>query len=186
MCHNLHHIIMAETPSTPSPESWTSPRSIARLVMAFLLAEAIWASLVSLTNNLVLPLLAGAMGGDPASPLSLGKTNINVAGLFSSGLELCFAGLVAVILGFWPQRRVKVVRRNVRVNPAAAPATMPKAALTAQADGSAPPAKVAVEPIAAAAKPAAPSAPAQPAKPKHPRDVFYNIVGEPISPTEDE
>jgi hypothetical protein len=177
---------MDETSSIPAPESWTSPRSIVRLVMAFLLAEAIWASLVSLTNNLVLPLLAGAMGGDPASPLSLGKANINVAGLFSSGLELCFAGLVAVVLGFWPQRRIKVVRRTVRVNPAAAPAIMPKAASTAQADGSAPQAKAAVEPIAAAAKPVAQSAPAQPAKPKPPKDVFYNIVGEPISPTEDD
>jgi hypothetical protein len=176
---------MAETSLTPASETWTAPRIISRLVMAFLLAEAIWASLVSLTNNLVLPLLAGAMGGDPASPLYLGKGNINVAGLFSSALELCFAGLVAVVLGFWPQRTVKVVRRTVRVSPAAAPATMPKAASMAQADGSAPQARVAVEPIAAA-KPVALSAPAQPAKPKPPKDVFYNIVGEPISPTEDD
>jgi len=180
---------MAETFSTPVPETWTSPRNIARLVMAFLLAEAIWASLVSLTNNLVLPLLAGAMGGDPASPLYLGKGNIDVAGLFSSGLELCFAGLVAVILGFWPQRRVKVVRRTVRVSPAAAPAAMPKAATTtAQTAPSVPPARVSVEPTAAAATPVTPSAPApaQPAKPKPPKEVFYNIVGEPISPTEDD
>jgi predicted lipid-binding transport protein (Tim44 family) len=179
---------MAETSSTPTPETWTSPRIIARLVMAFLLAEAIWASLVSLTNNLVLPLLAGAMGGDPASPLYLGKGNINVAGLFSSALELCLAGLVAVVLGFWPQRRVKVVRRTVRVAPAAAPAAVPKAAPpTAQTAPSAPPAAMAVEPTAAAAaKPAAPPAPAQPAKPKPPKEVFYNIVGEPINPTEDD
>jgi hypothetical protein len=178
---------MAETSSTPAPETWTSPRSLARLVMAFLLAQAIWASLVSLTNNLVLPLLAGAMGGDPASPLSLAKANINLAGLFSSGLELCFAGLVAVVLGFWPQRRFKVVRRTVRINPATAPAAMPKAAPpTAEIAPSAPQAKVAVEPIAAAARSVAPSAPAQPAKPKPPKDVFYNIVGEPIGPTEDD
>jgi hypothetical protein len=177
---------MPEISSTAAPETWTSPRSIARLVMAFLLAQAIWASLVSLTNNLVLPLLAGAMGGDPASPLSLGKANINVAGLFSSGLELCFAGLVAVILGFWPQRRVTVVRRTVRVGPAP-PAATPKAVPTAvQAAPSAPQATTAVPPTAAAAKPLAPSTPPAPAQPKPPKDVFYNIVGEPISPTEDD
>jgi hypothetical protein len=176
---------MPEISSTPAPESWTSPRSIARLVMAFLLAEAIWASLVSLTNNLVLPLLAGAMGGDPASPLSLGKANINVAGLFSSGLELCFAGLVAVILGFWPQRTVRMVRRTVRVSPAAPTAT-PKAVPTAEAVPPAPQATMAVPPTAAAAKSVVPSTPPAPVQPKPPKDVFYNIVGEPISPTEDD
>lgn len=157
---------MAETSSTPAPETWSSPRSLARFVMAFLLAEAIWASLVSLTNNLVLPLLAGAMGGDPASPLSLGKSTVNVAGLFSSGLELCFAGLVAAAISMWPQRRVKVVRRMVRVSPATAPAAMPKVVPTTYQS--------------------VPAAPAQPAKPKPPKEVIYNSVGEPISPMEEE
>jgi hypothetical protein len=156
---------MAETSSTPAPETWSSPRSLARLVMAFLLAQAIWAALVSLTNNLVLPLLAGAMG-DPASPLSLGKSTVNVAGLFASGLELCFAGLVAAAISMWPQRRVKVVRRMVRVGPATAPTAMPK--------------------VVPAAYQSAPAAPAQPAKPKPPKEVIYNSVGEPISPMEEE
>ena len=38
----------------------------------------------------------------------------------------------------------------------------------------------------AAAPPPQPKAPAKPAKPKEPKEVYYNIVGEPINPTEDE
>jgi hypothetical protein len=38
----------------------------------------------------------------------------------------------------------------------------------------------------AAAPPAPPRAPVKPAKPKQPKEVYYNIVGEPINPTEEE
>jgi hypothetical protein len=38
----------------------------------------------------------------------------------------------------------------------------------------------------AAVPPPPPKAPARPAKPKQPKEVYYNIVGEPINPTEDE
>jgi hypothetical protein len=38
----------------------------------------------------------------------------------------------------------------------------------------------------AAAVPPPPKTPAKPAKPKQPKEVYYNIVGEPINPTEDE
>ena len=44
--------------------------------------------------RLILPLLAKIMGGDMQSPLYLGKGEVNVPALFTSVLELCFAGIV--------------------------------------------------------------------------------------------
>ena len=54
--------------------------------------------IVSVTNNFVLPMLARTMGGDVQSPLYLGKGDFNVPALFTAVLELCFAGIAAVIL----------------------------------------------------------------------------------------
>jgi len=75
------------------PQRW-----IAKVILAVILAEAAWALIVSLTNNLILPLLARIMDADVQSPLYLGKGDINVPALFSSVLQFCIAGIVAVLL----------------------------------------------------------------------------------------
>jgi hypothetical protein len=217
---------MDEIPRTSSSESSTLDAGawIGRVVIAVLVAEAAWGFIVSVTNNLVLPLLARTMGGDVQSPLYLGKGDFNVPALMTAVLELCFAGIVAVILNSFLQRKPRVTRRTqVRVSsiPAqtAAPAqppvqpSSPPVVVPVQAAVSIPPPVAPVvnpsvpTPITPSAapepvqfwsppepspqpKPAAPPLPAppkaKPAKPKAPKEVYYNIVGEPINPTEDD
>lgn len=201
------------------------------MVIAVILAEGIWGFIVSVTNNLVLPVLARTMGGgDVQSPLYLGKGDFNVPALFTAVLELCFAGIAAVILNSWLQRKPKVTRtRAVRVSPipvqsivptqptaptpppvvvpvqasvsvpssapmaatVPVPATVTPGAATAQTTSPAGPSpgKFCSPPEAppqpkAAAPPPAPKA--KPSKPKPPKEIYYNIVGEPINPTEDD
>src|SRR5580704_2160505 len=111
---------MDEVPRMLSPESSTvdTGKWIGRVVIAVILAEGIWGFIVSVTNNLVLPVLARTMGADVQSPLYLGKGDFNVPALFTAVLELCFAGIAAVILNSWLQRKPKVTRtRAVRVSP---------------------------------------------------------------------
>jgi len=196
---------------------------ISRLLIAVILGEGIWGLVVSVTRNLILPVLAKTMGGDVQSPLYLGKGDVNVPALFTSVLELCFAGIIAVVLNARVQRKarstrgkpVRVTARPVQpaastrpaiptVKPAVAPPEVkPVAAPVAHAPTApvpaAPPPSVAVpspgqfwsppepssQPKPAAAAPP-PKPPAKPAKPKPPKEVYYNIVGEPINPTEDE
>ena len=203
-------------------------RWIARVVIAVILAEGIWGFIASVTNNLILPLLARTMGGDVQSPLYLGKGDVNVPALFASVLELCFVGIVAVILNSFLQSKPKVIRsKPARVSPVQAlsitpeqpnappsqPAVMPvKAAASAPTPIPpavtysapepptplpTPPAPVAapsqslsppapMPPAKPATAPAIAKAPAKPQKPKPPKEIYYNIVGEPINPTEDE
>jgi hypothetical protein len=110
-------------------------------VIAVLVAEGIWGIIVSVSNNLILPLLARTMGGDVQSPLYLGKGDFNVPALFTSVLESCLAGIVAVILNSWVQGKPKVTRsKPVRVSPVQ-PATLaspPRAVPTVQVAASAP------------------------------------------------
>jgi len=223
---------MDEVPRTLSPESSAvdTGKWIGRVVIAVILAEGIWGFIVSVTNNLVLPVLARTMGGgDIQSPLYLGKGDFNVPALFTAVLELCFAGIAAVILNSWLQRKPKVTRtRAVRVSPipmqSIAP-TQPMAptpspvVVPVQASVSVPssapnattvPVPAPVTPVAAPAQTTSPAAPspgqfwsppeppapkaaptapvtkAKPSKPKPPKEVYYNIVGEPINPTEDD
>ena len=213
---------MDEIPRTspPDPSAADAGRWIVRVLIAVILAEGIWGFIVSITNNLLLPVLARTMGGDVQSPLYLGKGDFNVPAVFTSVLELCFAGIAAVILNSWVQRKPKVIRSKVvRVSPIPAqPATTPAPSAVApvQAAVSVPPpvaasapAPAAVSAVApspamppsspgqfwtppeaarpkAAAAPAPPKTPSKPAKPKPPKEVYYNIVGEPINPTEDD
>jgi hypothetical protein len=224
---------MDEIPRMLSPESSAvdTGKWIGRVVIAVILAEGIWGFIVSLTNNLVLPVLARTMGGDVQSPLYLGKGDFNVPALFTAVLELCFAGIAAVILNSWLQRKPKVTRtRAVRLSPIpmqsiaptqpSAPPPSPPAVVPVQASVSVPssPTMSATAPVPAPAPPAAapahttaaPLAPspgqlwsppepapqakvatppppkAKPSKPKPPKEVYYNIVGEPINPTEDD
>jgi hypothetical protein len=214
---------MDEIPRTSSPE-WSAAdtgRWIGRVVIAVILAEAIWGFIASLTSNLILPLLARTMGGDIQSPLYLGKGDINVPALFVSVLELCFAGIVAVILNSVVQRKPKMIRvKSIRVSPipaqpaappSAPPRLIPPVQVVAQEpppsppvvsysapETSAPPPAPATPPEQfwsppepaqepkAVAPPPPPKPTAKPAKPKAPKEIYYNIVGEPINPTEDD
>ena len=204
--------------SFPEPSGAEAGNLIGRVVIAVILAEGIWGLIVSITNNLLLPLLARTMGGDVQSPLYLGKGDFNVPALFTSVLELCFAGIAAVVLNAWVQRKPRLTRRKVaRVSPIptqpaatqppppvvapvqAAPASTPAAAtapvlaaaapspsLSSPPAQSPPSARSWSSPEPARPKAAAAPPPAKPAKPKPPKEVYYNIVGEPINPTEDD
>ncbi|MGA2456622.1 MAG: hypothetical protein ABSF85_03570 [Terriglobales bacterium] len=169
---------------------------------AVILAEGIWGLLASLTSNLLVPLLARVMDGDPQSPSYLGKGELNVPALFNSFLAFCLAGIVFVLLYGWSQRkpapvRVKVMRVPKKVSqPTAGPLSImapPEpvavAAQTAVIPPPAPqisPAPVSVPPVPAPQpSKATPPPVVAPAKPQPPKEVYYNIVGEPINPTED-
>jgi hypothetical protein len=226
---------MDEVPRTLSPESSAADTGkwIGRVVIAVILAEGIWGFIVSVTNNLILPALARTMGGgDVQSPLYLGKGDFNVPALFTAVLELCFAGIAAVILNSVMQRKPRVTRtRAVRVGPipvqsiappqpTAPPPPPPSAVVPVQVSVSVPPSvpMAVTAPVPAPAPPVAapahttasptatkpgqfrspepppppkvapppPPPKAKPSKPKPPKEVYYNIVGEPINPTEDD
>ena len=187
-------------PSTLNPARW-----VAELVAAVILAEGIWGLLASLTSNLLVPLLARVMDGDPQSPSYLGRGELKVPALFNSFLAFCLAAIVFVLLHGWSQRkpaplRVRMMRVPKKVSqPAARPlsilappepvavptqtvVTPPPARQISQAPVSAPPVSTPQQ-----SKPTPPLvvAPAKPAKPQPPKEVYYNIVGEPINPTED-
>src|ERR1700693_5622253 len=72
--HNLHHTLMDEIArnAPPEPPAADAGGWIGRLLIAVILGEGIWGLIVSLTHNLVLPLLAKTMGGDVQSQLYLG------------------------------------------------------------------------------------------------------------------
>jgi len=177
-----------------------SKKWIGRFLIAVILGEAIWGFLVSLTNNLVLPAMSRAIGADPQSPLYLGKGDFNIPPLFTSFLELCFAGIVTAILSSWSQRRVVVARaKPARLAPVAVPrpasiatvpstppsisnppvAQMANAETDVVAQAKAQVAQVTnPEPASRAVEPTAQSA--KPGKSKKAKPVYYNIVGEPI------
>jgi len=172
-----------ETATESSPAD--SRTWIGRILIGVILGEAVWGFLVSITNNLALPAMARVLGGDPQSPLYLGKGDFNVPALFTAILELCFAGIVAVILNSWSQkgRRVRTVR-TVRVAPAAVPSIAPPMRVPEPSPTPAPQPAMPANPTVTAAQPTAPPTPPapvpKPAKPKVPKEVYYNIVGEPI------
>jgi hypothetical protein len=145
-------------PSPPDTGQW-----IGRVLIAVILGEGIWGLIVSVTNNLILPSMARIMGTDARSPLSLGNGQFNVPGLFISVLELCFAGIVAVILNslIQIQRKPKPTRsKPVRVTPIpvkpAAPRPSPLSILPASAPEPAPQAAPKAVPETVTATPAAP------------------------------
>jgi hypothetical protein len=196
---------MDESPKTfpTEPSATSAGKWIGRVMIAVLLGEGIWGLIVSLTNNLLLPFLARIMGADAQSPLYLGKGDFNVPALFISILELCFAGIVAAILYSWLQRKPTLVRSkstSVRVSPIPEPPPAPRpspAVVQVQATPpvtlpASPPATPSPAQFSSPPKPS-PAAPAlnppppkaKPEKPKPPKEVYYNIVGEPITPDDD-
>ena len=179
-----------------------SKRWMGRLLIAVVLGVAIWSFVAALTTAVVLPGLARVMETDPQSPLSLGKGDFNFPALFASALELCLAVIVALVLNTWAQRRPRLARRR-------APSAAPAVSLSI----SAPPVVPVREPVTQVSPPAPPPAmPApqpstpvtqavpqistlqtlppqpvkseKPAKPKPPKEVYYNLVGEPVDPDE--
>jgi hypothetical protein len=200
--HNLHHIRMDEN-QTSAPKSTLDPAKwIGQLVAAVILAEGIWGLLASLTSNLLVPLLARAMEADSRSPSSLGKGELNVPALFNSVLAFCLAGIVFVLLHEWSRRKPAPIRmKTTRVpnkvsQPAAGPLSVMAPSEPVATLITTPPAlQISQEPVSALpvrapqqSKPT-PSplvTPAKPAKPKPPKEVYYNIVGDPITPTEDD
>jgi hypothetical protein len=203
----MDEISKSSTSESPAsvPGKW-----VGLLVAAVVLGEAVWGLLLSLVNHLFLPLMARTMGGDPRSPLYLGKGDLNIPALFSSVLGLCLAGIVFVLLNQWSRRkqvpvRIKTVWMGKTVSQARAQplsvTSLPTAPVAptqalvsppmAPANAPSPvppkPVRMPVQPQTAPATSArALAKPPKPAKPKPPKEVFYNIVGEPINPTEDE
>jgi hypothetical protein len=200
----LHHISMDEN-QTSIPESTRNPgKWIGQLVAAVILAQGIWGFLASLTSNLLVPLLARVIEADPQSQLYLGKGELNVPALFNSVLALCLAGIAFVLLYEWsrskpPHVRVKVVRVTKKVSqpdtgPVSIMAPPGSVASQTQIPVNPPPAsQISQTPVSAPmptpqqSKPASlPVVAPKPAKPKRPKEVYYNIVGEPINPTEND
>ena len=177
-------------------------------MVAVLVGEGVWGLIVSLTNNLILPFVARTMGADPQSSLYLGKGDFNFPALFTAILELCFAGIVAVALYSWTQQKTRLVRRKstLAITPTATMPTIVVPTAEPVAAVPAPPAKVQAAPTpiaspvpaspgqfwsppqpAATGKATPPPPPAKPvpAKPKAPKQIYYNIVGEPMDPEDD-
>jgi hypothetical protein len=203
----MDEVLKASPPESPAAES---RRWIGRFLIAVVLGEAIWGFLVSITTNLAQPAMSRVLGADPQSPLYLGRGDINVPALFTSVVELCFAGIAAVILNAWTQKPVRTVvvrQRPVAMpQPASAPnpAPVPSSAPLSISAPVATPAPVVNAPVAAPADSPAPAAAAAipttppeptvqpapqekrspqsvaPATPKKPKKVYYNIVGEAI------
>jgi len=195
---------MEEPVNSASLSPSDSRKWIIRIVLALVLGQAIWGLVVALTASLLMPLTARVMGGDPSSPLYLGKGDIDVPALFIAVIEFCIAGIVAAVLNSWLQRPATVARRKAVAAgslslQAAAPAAVPKpvaAAVPAPVPAapaakpvtpaSPPPLPTPVTAPAVAAKPAPPPPPpAPPAKPAKPKEVYYNIVGDPITMDDD-
>jgi len=202
------HMNMGENPtsasqSTLSPGKWTG-----RLVAALILAEGIWGLLESLTSNVLVPLFARVLDGDPQSPSYLGKGDLNVPALFKSFSAFCLAGIVSALVYAWSRRKpaavqVKMMRVTQKVShPVAGPLSIaarpePVAAPTPTAVTPTPAPQIEQTPVSTPPvllpqqpKPAPPPpplvAPSKPVKPKAAKEVYYNLVGEPIDPTEDD
>jgi len=175
--------------SAPESSPADSRKWIGRMVIAVVLGEAIWGFLVSTTNDLVLPAMSKVIGGGAQPSLRTGGGGFNVPGLFTSVLELCLAGLLAVLLNSWSQKSGGARSKPVRPAPVAAPrpalVVEPAAnPLAIPAVGTAIQANAPVS-VPLAARPAQPSRQvAKPAKQKPPKKVYYNIVGEPLDDDE--
>jgi len=185
----------------PMPTYW-----VLRVVVAVLVAEGIWGLIVAFTHGLLLPFLATVMPADPQSPLYLGKGNLDVPIVFASVLELCFAGIVAISLNAWASRGTQTVRvKTIHIRSAGgkAPAStlsissQPAPSMVAAPQASSAPSSAGAEPVPLppspeerVVPPAQQSDPgkqsAGPGKPQKSKEVYYNIVGEAISPMDEE
>jgi hypothetical protein len=67
--------------------------------------EAIWSLIVSVMNNLIVPWLGDVVGQSSGLPPSFTRWPYNYPDLFVSTLEVCIAGIMAVILNYFFQRQ---------------------------------------------------------------------------------
>jgi len=172
-------------------------RWLALIVAAVILAEGIWGMLVSITRSLLVPLVARITGGDSQSALYLGKGDINIPDLFGSILQVCLAGIVFLLIKSWASSRPRAkaprtvkIGKPVSASLSVTPQTV-AAAAQATAASAVPPSQPSSQPeVRTSPHAAAPSVPPQPMakadEPQKAKEVYYNIVGEPISPAEDE
>ena len=171
---------MDETPKvTPRPSAPDSSKWIYRIVIAVVLGEAIWSFLASFTNDLVLPAIARIAGGI--------QFEFKVSNFLASIIELCLAGIVAIVLNAWSRKilvaDLKPANRASVVAPAPVPAstamvvvvppTAPTSSAMATAAASAGTAAALKTPIPAPAP--SPLPPAKPAQPTREKRVYYNI-----------
>ena len=168
----------------------TAPKPIAtdfgkwmwRIVVAVILGEAIWGFLVAITNDLILPLIARTIGRGQS---------VNVPGMFGSVIELCLAGIVAILLNSWftkpANSRAKPAFGGISTPVPPPPADRNAASATiALAAAAAGPANASATKVNSVPPPAsAPPKPPKPEKTKPPKEVYYNIVGEPVDTDED-
>ena len=117
----------------------------------------------------------------------LGKGDFNVRALFTSVLELCFAGIMAVLLNSWSQKTRSVQPKAVRRTPVEAP---PVSVVAPPSVSREIPADTTIQPKAPLttvlstpqATPSPPTAKSGQAKPR--KVIHYNIVGEPVDDDE--
>jgi large-conductance mechanosensitive channel len=178
-----------------------------RMLMAVIMGLAIWNLIAAVMDYVVVPWIGDMMGQSSGLPTSFTQRPYDYPDLLVSVLEFCIAGIVAISINWYFQRpgrpvRVKVVKtssvaRQTTVVPGAPVPPQPVVAavitpptpsvVASPAPAPAPVAQVAAPaPAPAAAKPVpAPPPKPQPAKPQAPKEVYYNIVGEPLPPDED-
>ena len=129
---------MNQATKTFTPERADARKWIGRIMMAVILGEAIWNLIVSVMNNLVVPWLGDVMGPSSGVPTSFTQRPYDYPDLFVSVLELCIAGIVAVIVNYLFQRqmttRVRSVKTSVPTGSAkpaqVAPQSAPASAMT--------------------------------------------------------
>src|SRR3954470_21158125 len=85
--------------SFPPDRKWTG-----RIIIAVILGEAVWALIVSVMNNVIVPWLGDLMGPSAGLPTSFVQRPYNYPELFVSIFEVCIAGLVAAILNYFVER----------------------------------------------------------------------------------
>ena len=197
---------MDEAVKTFGSERTEARKWTGRMLMAVILGLAIWNLIVAVMDYVVVPWIGDLMGQSSGLPTSFTQRPYDYPDLFVSVLEFCIAGIVAISINWFFQRPGRPVRvRLVRTSAAAPEATVVLAAPeppqpvvataipppTPPVTPPPPPARAPVTQVTAHVPPAAakpiPAAPpkAQPAKPQPPKEVYYNIVGDPLPPDED-
>lgn len=93
-----------EKPVLASP-AFDARRWLGLIIAALLIAETSLAFIVALVRGVLLPLMSRGLGGENASPFSLGTQDLNWPDLFASVLELCLAVIAALLIFAWSHRK---------------------------------------------------------------------------------
>jgi hypothetical protein len=127
---------MNQAGKTFTSEASDARKWIGRIIIAVILGEAIWSLIVSVMNNLVVPWLGDVVGQSSGLPTSFTQRPYNYPDLFVSMLEVCIAGIGAMILNYFFQRqrtgRVEFVKSPAPIAPVE-PARVVPPAVTAAA-----------------------------------------------------